>query len=88
MTEQDKWLIEIFERRGPIPGDTSEEKLKVDFFAAKLIDSLGVIEIITEIEEELEIRFTETDFQDRRFSTIGGLGEIVLECLGREKRGG
>jgi acyl carrier protein len=38
-----------------------------------------VIELITEIEDHFRIRFSEAHFQERRFSTIGGLGALIGE---------
>jgi len=73
------WLIVWFEKRGNIPGDTLDEKLRVNYFNAGLIDSLGVIEMITEIESYFRISFNEKHFQDRRFSFIGGLSEIIVD---------
>ncbi|MBI4308465.1 MAG: acyl carrier protein [Chloroflexi bacterium] len=63
------------------------EQLKLNYFEAKLIDSLGVIELITEVEDHFGISFTDRDFQDRRFSTIGGLEEIIMERAGQAVRG-
>jgi D-alanine--poly(phosphoribitol) ligase subunit 2 len=80
------WVTKWFEKRGGIPGNSLEEKLAVNYFNSGLIDSLGVIEMITEMEKHFRIRFTEMHFQDRRFSTIGGLGEIIRN-LSRQTKG-
>lgn len=79
VTDTTNWLIDWFGHRGNIPGDTLEEKLRVNYFNASLIDSLGIIEMITTIESYFKISFSEKHFQDRRFSTIGGLSEIIAE---------
>ena len=69
------WLIAYFSKNGTIPEDIE----KIDFFETGLIDSFGVIELIGEIESYFNIRFNEDNFQDRRFSTIKGLAEIIKE---------
>ena len=51
----------------------------MNYFEAGLIDSLGVIELITEVEGHWEIRFNEKHFQDRRFPTIKGLSDLIAE---------
>jgi D-alanine--poly(phosphoribitol) ligase subunit 2 len=73
------WLIPWFERRSSLKGTSLEDKLLTDYFEAALIDSFGVIELITAIEGEFHIKFTENHFQDRRFSTISGLEAIIIE---------
>ncbi|WP_456324637.1 acyl carrier protein [Desulfonauticus submarinus] len=75
------WLLKWFEQRGQVPGETVEEKLKVNYFEAGLIDSFGVIEMISEIEEYFGINFSEKHFQERRFATIGGLKDIISELI-------
>ena len=73
-----KWLQEWFGVRGVLPLD--DEALKnTNYFEAGLIDSMGVIELISELESALEVRFEQQHFQDRRFTTIGGLAEIIGE---------
>jgi len=79
MRNEDKWLVDWFEQRGPVPGNTPEEKLQVDYFESGLIDSFGVIELITEVEQYFKISFEERHFQERRFPIIGGLSELIAE---------
>lgn len=77
------FLFEWLGRRGNVPGSTLEERLALNYFDARLIDSLGVIEFVADIEARFDIRFDERHFQDRRFSTVGGLRDIVLDLIGR-----
>ena len=73
------WLLDWFKQRGPVPGSDMEEKLRCDYFDENLIDSLGVIELIADMEEHFGIHFSQEYFQDRRFSTIGGLSDLIAE---------
>jgi acyl carrier protein len=75
------WILEFFRARGTIPGSTEEEQLKVDYFDAGFIDSLGVVVLITSLENTFQVRFEASDLQEKRFFTIGGLIEIVRELL-------
>jgi acyl carrier protein len=79
MNDKAKWLLNWFSQNSSIPVNPSEEQLEVNYFEAGLIDSLGVINLIVGIEEHFDIRFNERHFQDRRFSTIGGLSDIIQE---------
>lgn len=69
------WITGWFATRASIPPgfDLSHG----NYFEAGLIDSFEVIELIEAIEAEFGIRFTEAHFQDRRFTTVGGLADIV-----------
>lgn len=86
MTEPDLWLINWFKQKGDVPGNTIDDQLQVNYFETKLIDSLGVVELITELEDYFGIRFNEEHFQDRRFSIIGGLSDLVKELLNSNRR--
>ena len=70
-----EWLINWFAEResGILISDSD------DYFEKKIIDSFGVIELIEEVEQHFDVQFDEKNFQDRRFSTISGLSEIVSE---------
>jgi acyl carrier protein len=73
------WLVEWFSERGEVPGATLEDKLEINYFDAKLIDSLAVVDLIAEIEEKFGVEFADEHFQDRRFAVIGGLWRIIVE---------
>jgi acyl carrier protein len=71
------WLGAWFAKRAPnIPLDDGD-----NFFDREAIDSFGIIELIEDAEQHFGIRFTERDFQDRRFPTVAGLGEIIASKL-------
>jgi len=74
------WLLCWFRKqRLEIVQRSDEELLRADYFAAEFIDSLGVVELIGDAEAKFGIRFDESDFQDRRFSTVEGLANIIRE---------
>ena len=77
--DADAWVLAWFEKRGPVAGATTEEKMSVDYFAAGLIDSMAVVDLILEAEAAFGIRFNERHYQDRRFSTLKGLSDIISE---------
>ncbi len=79
VTETHQWLLDWFGEKGTVPGDEAEAQMKVNYFEVELIDSMGVIELIGDVEERFDIAFEQTHFQDRRFAFIGGLGEIIDE---------
>ena len=69
------WLNDWFAGRGHRPARDA------NFYDAGAIDSLGLFELIEAVEGHFKFKFGARDFQDRRFSTISGLAEIVHERL-------
>ncbi len=76
----DKWLIEWFKERnqGSLP-ETDKPLEEENYFELGLIDSFGILELITEIETHYGIGLTQDHFEQRRFSTLKGLAEIIRE---------
>ena len=50
-----------------------------EFFHNGVLDSLGVVELVSAVEDELGVALREEDLLDERFSTVGGLAMIVAE---------
>lgn len=75
------WLVRWFRRHGAAP------EPKANYFEAGLIDSLAVVQLVADIEETFLIRFVDSHYQEERFSTLGGLAEIITELsAAREAR--
>jgi acyl carrier protein len=70
-------VVEFFKRKGTIPGQTETDRLACDYILAGLVDSFGVVELISELEGTFGIRFDYSDFENPQFKIIGGLIEIV-----------
>lgn len=85
MADAKEWLLRWFEKKGPVPGATSDAKLKTNYFEAGLIDSLAVVQLVADIEAAFPVRFTDKHYQESRFSTIGGLAEIIAELAAAGK---
>jgi D-alanine--poly(phosphoribitol) ligase subunit 2 len=79
LSEVQGWLMEWFQKRGRYDNITGIDTLHADYFASGLLKSLEVIEFVCEIEERFGVAFSETNFQDRRFSTVAGLSQIISE---------
>ena len=70
-------VLDFFARnaRGPLPPDDSA--LECHYLDAGLIDSLGIVTMISEFESALAIRFSAEDMQSYEFQTIGGLIQLI-----------
>ncbi len=75
MDKFSEWLFEWFLKRIP------KTKLRAsdNLFEIGAIDSLGIIELIEDMEKSFSVRFSEDDFQDDRLLTISGLVQILVE---------
>ena len=71
-------LRRFFEAQGAkaLPADR-ESFLAVRFLDQGLIDSLGIIALISEIESGCAIRFTADDLESYEFQSIGGLLGLI-----------
>jgi acyl carrier protein len=77
------WLYDYFSKKDAAPGRPRQELEGLDFFEAALIDSFGLIELITGIESEFNIELRPQDMQDKRFRSIKGLAQIIEEAKGK-----
>jgi acyl carrier protein len=75
------WLIDWFATRSKNTKKVAQHGLapETDYFEASLLTSMEVVEFVTEIEGKFGIQFSDQDLQDRRFVTIAGLAELILE---------
>ena len=71
------WLIRWFEKNSLSNDINVKDSVNQNYFENGWIDSLKFIDLVTQIEEEFSIRFSNDEFQDRKFSTIEGLAKII-----------
>jgi acyl carrier protein len=79
-------VINFIGTRGEVPGDTLEDRLRCDFLDEGVLDSMGLMETIFELEAEFGIRFESNHLQSLQFRTIGGVVEIIEELRGSESQ--
>lgn len=75
----ENWLIKFIGRNNDIKEHSRIDLLNVNLFEEGFIDSMGVMKLVVELEKDFEIQFTANDFQDRRFTSIAGLKEMIVE---------
>jgi acyl carrier protein len=73
-----QWLCGWFVSRRKFKGDVAQLP-DTNYFDAGLLTSLEVIEFVSDIEDRFGVQFSEQDFQDPRFLTVGGLGELIAD---------
>lgn len=75
-------VIQIVAAKADIPGNTEAERLACDFFKEGVLDSIKIVELVSELESEFGVTFSYEDMQSQQFRTMGGL-VALLERLTR-----
>ena len=70
-------VFKFFDEKGGIPGNGLQEKLACHYLDIKIIDSMGIIEMVTLFEDSFKIRMKAEDLQSNEFQTVGGLIELI-----------
>lgn len=68
-----------FTKKHDLSSYDDQTLLDVKYFDEGWIDSVEIMNLIMDLEEEFQVRFTELHFQDQRIFSISGLVEIVEE---------
>lgn len=77
--EEQDWLIEWFSQQTVVDKDTLRGNTNVDYLQEGWIDSMQFIGLISSIEDEFDIEFSNDEFQDRSFATISGLAQMIAD---------
>lgn len=70
-------VFKFFDEKGGIPGNGLQEKLACHYLDIKIIDSMGIIEMVSHFEEIFKIQFSSEDLQCEEFQTVGGLIQVI-----------
>lgn len=81
-----QFIYESLNQRTPLPYENPEELLDVNYVEEGLVDSLGLLQFILEIEDEFQIEFTEEEMLDVTIMNIQQLINTIQ--IKREKIGG
>jgi len=70
-------VLDYFCTRHAIPGSTAEDKLACEYLDGGIVDSMGIISLVIELEGMFDVQFTPEDMQSEDFRTIGGLVRVI-----------
>jgi len=73
------YVINWFAKKMNITKEKVVEQINSNYFDLKWMDSFDFINFLADIEDDLGIELDNSEFQDRRFSTISGLINILNE---------
>ena len=74
-----EWLIDWFCNHSSLSVTELEAASKDDYLKKGIIDSFSFVMLISDIDDEFDIAFTNEDFLDPRFPSIDGLTEMIKE---------
>ena len=74
-----EWLIDWFCNHSSLSAAELEAASKEDYLKKGIIDSFSFVMLISDIDDEFDIAFTNEDFLDPRFPSIDGLTEMIKE---------
>jgi len=75
------WIIDWFEKNSIVNKKEVLNKINENYFQNNWIDSFKFISFIMDIEKKFNISFSNDEFQNRDFSTINGLINIINNKL-------
>lgn len=73
-------VLDFFARCAKSPLPAGDAALGIFYLDEGLIDSLGIVKMISEIEAVLDVQFSAEDMQSYEFQTVGGL-IVILDRL-------
>ena len=77
-------VFDFLRPKGEIPGQTEEEQLACAYLDERVVDSMGIVEMIMAFEEEFGIHFEPQHMQSPEFRTIGGLIALIEQLMGEK----
>lgn len=70
-----EFIVDYLQREYNLPEDIDLESF--NYVESGYVDSLGLIQFITTVEDEYGIEFTDEELQNPKLKTIGGLIEMI-----------
>ncbi|MCW2990134.1 MAG: hypothetical protein JWM73_728 [Solirubrobacterales bacterium] len=70
-------VVAALRERGALAGAAEADLAGFDYVAGGGIDSLGIVQLVTELEDTLDFRFGADDLLSDEFRTVGGLVGMV-----------
>jgi acyl carrier protein len=76
-------VMAFFDARGGLPGTSREDQLRCAYLDEHVLDSMGIIEMVSQFEETFGVRFEADHLQSLQFQTVGGLVQIIEQLRSR-----
>lgn len=68
------FVLELLKKKSRLPKEFDDAS---DFIKTGIVDSVGIIKFILELESRFDIEITETDIESAEFRTVQGLVAMI-----------
>ncbi len=68
------FVLELLEKKSRLPNEFDDTS---DFIKAGIVDSIGIIKFILELESRFDIEITGTDIESDEFRSVQGLAGLI-----------
>ena len=75
----EEWIVNWFSRNSTLGKEEIRANFDRNYLESGWIDSFKFINLISDLETYFLIKFSNDQFQDRKFGTVAGLIEVVRE---------
>ena len=76
-------VVQWFVSHTSLTEDEIRKMANESYFEKGWIDSLAFISFVNDMEQQFGIRFSNSEFQGRAFSTVVGVTKVIEERLGK-----
>jgi len=78
LSRMEKKILDFLSKLDTAPADSSIE-VDADLFEGGILDSFGLVDLVTFLEGETGLSISEEDMDDPRFTTVAGIVEVLGE---------
>jgi acyl carrier protein len=75
MDDVRQFVIQLIKEKGALPSGVETDT--INYIDSGLIDSIGIIKFVLQIEARFDVEFSESDIESETFRTIGGLVSMI-----------
>jgi D-alanine--poly(phosphoribitol) ligase subunit 2 len=79
------FIRKLLEKKAKLPQGFNEH---TDYIKSGVVDSMGIIKFMLEIEAQFDIEITEEDMETPSFRTLAGISQMVSEKCTKLTGGG
>lgn len=76
-----QFVIDYIEREYQIPADVDQDSF--NFVQTGYVDSIGVVQFITILEDEFGVEFTDEELADETYQTVGNMVKLIESKLNK-----
>lgn len=73
-----EFVIGLLEKKATLPPEFHDD---VDFIEAGIVDSIGIIKFVLELERKFDVEITDSDIESKAFRSVNGVVSLVQSKL-------